>query len=206
MHLKRNKASVLWPVERKGTKYLVASMSKYSVPLLIAIRNMLKLASNRRDVKNMLKMGKIKINGKKANDEKLAMTLFDILSLDDKHYKLIIANRKFKLEEVNGKHAEEKTAKVIGKKMLNKNILQINLSDGRNYISREKIETGDSVIINFKTKKLEILKFKEKAKAMFISGKHIGEEGEIEKIDADNIIVKTKQARINSSLKNLIVI
>ena len=69
MHLKRHKVPKNWPIHIKGTKYVVKATSK-GVPLLIIVRNMLKLAQNRREVKKAIHLKSILVSGKVAQDEK----------------------------------------------------------------------------------------------------------------------------------------
>ena len=84
--------------------------------------------------------------------------------------------------------------------------VQINLSDGKNYLSNEKIKVGDSVVVNLKEKRIiGVLPFKEKCKVLFVSGKHIGEVGIVEKIDRV-VEVKVEDKKINSKKENLMVI
>lgn len=204
MHLKRNDMPKSWPLARKGTTYVVRPMNmKIGVPVLIALRDMLEVAENRKEAEQIINNGKVQLNNKKVQSVKLAVGLFDNLKLDNKNYKLVLKNRKFKLEE---SHDENKIIKVIGKKMLKGKKLQINLNDGRNFITKEKVNTGDSVLLNTKENKIEkILELKEHANVMFISGKHIGEYGKIEKIEGSRIIVKAEE-KINSNIENLMVV
>ena len=211
MHLKRSKAGKTWPIERKGTKYLVRTRYrvKDSLPLTIILRDMLELAKTRKEVKKILNSGKLKVNGKVAKNEKLALILFDVVSFENKNLRLVFENKKFSLEEVKGKEAEEKIAKIIGRKIMKKGKVQINLSDGRNYLFKEKTRVGDSVVINLKENKIsEILLFKEKARVIITAGKHLGETGIIEKVDDKSKIItlKVKEAIINFEKRNLMVI
>jgi len=211
MYLKRNKIPKIWPLKRKGTKYLIRPSHglKKAVPIVVALRNMIKLASRRKEVEKILNDGKVKINGKIVREGKLPLLLFDNLNLEKKSFKLVIKNKKFAFKEVASTEAEKKIAKVTGKKLLRGRKIQINLSDGRNYITKEKIKTGDSVIINLKENKIsEILPFKKGCKIMFISGKHIGEEGSVEEIDEKKKIItlKIEEGKINGKQDSLIVI
>jgi len=211
MYLKRSKIPKTWPLPRKGKEYIVrpSHSLKNSIPLLIILRDILKLVKTRKDVKKLLSSEKIKVNGKVVRDERFPLTLFDNLSLKDKNFKLIYKNKKFDVIEIGGKEAEEKVAKVIGKKVLKGNKMQINLSDGRNYLSNENVRVGDSIVLNLKENKIsEVLPFKEGCKIMFISGKHIGEIGEVETIDEKRriIVLKVGDEKINSRVDNLMVI
>lgn len=209
MHLKRKKIPKTWPVARKGTKYLVRPSHglKKSIPLLIILRELMGIAKNRKEAKKILNLKKVKVNGGVVKEEKFPLSLFDNLNLGGENFKIIFKNKKFDLVKVNEKEADEKISKVINKKILKKGRMQINLSDGRNYLIKEKVKTGDSVVIDLKENKIkEILILKEGCKIIFISGKHLGSEGVIEKIDKQNIIAKVGTENLNSRLKNLMVI
>ena len=53
MHLKRQNTPKSWPIHRKGTKYIVRPQfnPRKGVPILILLRDMLKVAKNRKEVK-----------------------------------------------------------------------------------------------------------------------------------------------------------
>src|SRR3989344_634946 len=209
MHLKRSKTSKTCPLARKGTKYVVVPSHnlKNSVPLLILLRDLLKIVKNRKEAKKIINLGKVKINDKKIKNEKFSLGLFDNLSLENKNFKVIFKNKKFNLKEISEKEAEEKISKVIGKKILKKGKTQINLQDGRNYLTKEKVKVGDSVVINLKENKIkEMLPFKASSKILFTKGKYLGAEGVVEKIDGKNIEVKIGKEKINSRMDNLMVI
>ena len=57
MHQSRQFADWKLPIERKGNKYVVRASShvRDSVPVLMAIRDMLKIARDAREVKEMIK-------------------------------------------------------------------------------------------------------------------------------------------------------
>jgi len=209
MHLKRSRIPRTWPLPRKGTKYLIrpAYNLKNGIPLLIVLRDILKVVKTRKEVKRILNLKKVKVNGKIVRDESLPLSLFDNLSLENQNFKIVLKNKKFGVEE--SKETGEKIIKVIGKKMLKKGVLQINLSDGRNYLTREKVNIGDSVLADLKENKIKkILEFKKGCKILFISGKHISKIGIVEEIDEEKkrIIIKFENEKINSRLEDLIVI
>lgn len=207
MHLKRNKMPKTWPIERKGTKYITRSFSRNSIPLIIALRDMLKVVKIRKEAKHLLNLKKVKVNGKLINEEKYPIGLFDNLTLDNKNYKLVFKNKKFNFEEISHEQTSRKIAKVIGKKILPGKKLQVNLSDGRNYMITGKVNTGDSALIDFNSNKIsEILALKQNSKIIFISGKHIGEHGEIEKIEKKNAVVKSGNKKINADLESLMAV
>lgn len=213
-HLKRRSVPKKWPVPKKGNTFIVKpnSDSENGIPILIALREMLKLAQNRKEVKNALNSKNILINNKPEKDEKNTIHYLDTLSIvpEKKHYKLEINKfGKFEFEEIKENEINNKITKVIDKKILKGNKKQLNLLDGRNLISNIECKVNDSVIVNFKDKKIEkCLPMKEKSKVAIIVGKHIGKKGIIENLDYGRKIAKVNAngEEINVLIKQLLVI
>ncbi len=212
-HMKRHEVPKNWPVPRKGTTFVVTPNfgREKGLPILIVLRDVLKIAKNRKEVKRALHEKKILLNGKEVKDEKNSAQLYDVITLvpSKKNYKISLSgNGKFTVEETAEKDSDTKIAKVTGKKTLKKKKVQINLSDGRNFLSEIKCEVNDSVVVDFKGKKIgKILPLKEKANIIVIAGKHAGEKGQIEKIDTERKMVKISNGkeRANVLIKQIMV-
>ena len=213
-HLKRQAVSKKWPIPRKGTKYLVkpAAHENEGVPLLVLLRDILKVARTRKEVKKAIHDKNIIINTRIAKDEKHGLTLFDNITIvpSKKSYKLTLTpNGKFTVSEVSEKDAKTKTVKIVDKTILKGKKVQLNLSDGRNILSEETSKTNDSVILDLEKKKIsKILPLKEKIKAVVIAGKHAGKIGEITKIDNKHRMVglKADSGEINILIKQMMVV
>lgn len=212
MHLKRQKVPKTWPIPRKGTTYLVKPSHNLNsgVPVLVALRDILKLTQNRKETKKALNDSLILLNNKKIRNEKNSMSLFDVLTIvpSKKNYKLIL-NEKGKFDFEETKNSDGKIAKVTNKKILKKKKVQLNLNDGRNYLSEIKCNVNDSVLIDFKTNKIEkCLPLNEKSKVFVFGGKHAGQLGIIGKIDSKNKLakLKTSEGEINVLIKQLVVV
>ncbi len=200
MHLKRNSIPKTWPLVKKGTTYVIRVLDlEKTMPLIIIIRDILKLAKTRKEVKAILVSSQVKINDKIVKEEKYPVRLFDTLSIGDKSFKVVLKNKKFSFES----GTQAKISKIIGKRIFNKKF-QLNLNDGSNILTSEKSSVGDSVAI--KGKSLEILPLKEKSQVLFIKGKHLGEQGVIEKIEGNQVLIKLKDEKINSSKENIMVV
>lgn len=213
-HLKRQKVPKNWPIARKGTAFVVKPISnlRTGLPLLIVLRDMLKVAQNRREVKRALHEKNILLNGKAVREDKESVTLLDVVTIvpAKKNYILKMKdNGKFIVKEIPEKEAGKKATKVIGKKILKGRKVQLNLSDGRNILTEEKCKVNDSVVVNFEKKKIEkCLPLKEKAKIIVFAGKHAGKEGIIEKLDLEKKMasVKSEKDKINVLIKQLMVV
>jgi len=212
-HIKRQKVPKKWPIARKGSVYVVRPNNiENGIPILIILRDMLKLAQNRREAKKIIHSKQILVNGKIVKDEKDILLLFDILNIAPlkKYYRLGLSETgQFCLNEIKESEAETKVAKVINKKILKGKKTQLNLSDGKNFLSDLKCNINDSVVINLKKRKIEKnLPLKERAKVIIFSGKHIGKTGEILKLDLEKKIarIETNKEETNILIKQLMVI
>lgn len=216
MYLKRNKIGKFWPVPRKGTKYLaVPSHNKNeSVPLIVVMRDILKLVKTKKELKKVLNEKKIQINYKEIREVNYPVCLFDIVSIPkiDKYYRVLLSKfKKITLEEISEKDAKTKVFKVINKKILLGKKIQLNLMHGINMISNEKVNTKDSIVLDLKEKKIVKIIPLEKGKNVFvIKGKHIGKKGKIEEIikEGGKEIVKITfdNEKINVWTRNIILI
>ncbi len=185
-HLKRNQFQKFWPISRKGTKYLALSTHNQttSIPILIVARDIIKIIKTKKELKKVISEKNILINNNEIRETNYPVCLFDIIKIGNKFYKTGLSKeKKLVFNEISEKESNTKPFKIIGKKILGKDKIQYNLLDGRNLVSKEKANTGDTMLYNFKTKKPEKIISLEKGKNCFvISGAHAGIEGKIENI------------------------
>jgi small subunit ribosomal protein S4e len=212
-HLKRHAIPKSWPIQRKGTAFVVQPNRGFSdsLPVLIILRDLLKVAQNRKEAKKMIHMKSILINGKEVRDEKDGVMLFDIITLvpSKKHYKLVVLkNEKFHIEEIKESEANTKIAKIIGKTILKGKKVQLNLSDGRNFLANIKCKVDDSVLINLKTKKIEkCMPLDENSEAIVFAGKHSGEKGKIASINRERktVEINNGKEKVNALIKQIMI-
>ncbi len=213
-HLKRRKTPKTWPVPKKGTKYIVRpnfGLNK-GLPILIILRDILKIAQNKKEVKRAIQKRNILLNNNLIKSEKDVVQLFDKITLipSKKYFQLTLDDHgKFCVEEIKKGDVDKKISKISNKKTLKKKKTQINLSDGRNYINDIKCNVNDSVIIDLKNKKItKCLPLKEKANVLVINGKHSGKRGKIERIIDEMKMAELKIGgeKINVLIKQIMVI
>jgi len=229
VHLKRQNMPKNWPIVKKGNVFIAKSLSRKGIPLLIILRDLLKIAQTRKEVKKAIQKKHLLINNKFFKDEKIGMTLFDTLSIlpSKTYYRLEFSEiGKFELKQIKEEETNKKIVKIINKRILPGKKIQLNLSDGRNFLIDPKFKCmiNDSLLINFKDKKIEkCLPLKENANAIVFAGKHSGKVGQIEKIVSKGIsdpslktinskkerkmaIIDSKKEKINVLIKQIMVI
>ena len=198
MHRTRESVPSTIPISRKGTKYVVRPLSHLAsaVPVVIAVRDMLKIARNTREVKSMIHQKVLKLNGRVVHDFRESIKLFNILEADKKYQLILLPTKRFSLEEVK---SDDRICKIIGKVMLPGKKIQFNLHDGSNIISTDKLEVNDTVIIHAgKIKKHISLKT---AKEVFVMyGKYVGQKGKIHSLNEKaEVKLEDKTVELNKS-------
>ncbi|MCA9487662.1 MAG: KOW motif-containing protein [Nanoarchaeota archaeon] len=209
-HSKINATPKTWPIPRKGKTFIVNPKST-GIPLIVIMRDILNLVGTRKELKRIIHEKNITVSGKEVYDEKKNIELFDTISLKPlkKSYRLTFDEKgKYSLEEIKDSDALSKISKIVNKKTLKKKKSQINLFDGRNYLTDQKVSVNDSVLIDLKGHSIKkVLPFKEKANVLVIGGKHTGKIGTVEKINNELKMaeIKTKQGKFNVLIKQLMV-
>jgi len=215
MHIKRKTIPIFWPVPKTGTKYVAApTHNQYSsVPLIIFVRDFLKIVKNKKELKKLLSEKKILINGKPIKEINYPVCFFDSLSFPSikKYYRAVLENKRLVLKEITEKESNSKIYRVINKKILPKNKIQLNLSDGKNILSSEKVNAGDFVLLNNTENKIEkIISLKKGTEVIVIKGKNMGKQGKIKEIvsEGNNFVAKieSKEGEINANIKNLFAV
>ena len=192
MHQTRSQVNKKIPIARKGTKYVARPLMdlENSVPVVIAVRNMLKLARTAKEVKQMVGQKSLKLNSKEVRDYRDSIRLFNLFEADKSYILSLTSHGKFVFEETKQK---ERPCKVINKKILNNKKIQLNLHDGSNVLSDDsKIKTQDTVYLDSENKIKKHVEFSHGKDCIIINGKLLGHKGKIEKIEEDKVVVKIK--------------
>ncbi len=213
-YLKRQMIPKNWPIKRKGSAYVVRPNfnTKQGVPILIILRDMLKVAQNRKEVKKAIHSKHILLNNKTVIDEKNSALLFDTITIIPlkKYYRIELSEKgKIQIKEIKKDEAGKKIAKIVNKKILKGKKTQLNLSDGGNFISNLKCHINDSVLINLEKKGIEkCLPLKEKEKVIVFAGKHSGEKGIVSKMKSESkaVEVNINEKKINILIKQLMAV
>jgi small subunit ribosomal protein S4e len=201
MHQTRAQVSKNIPIPRKGTKYVARPLMNLrdSVPVVIAIRDMLNLAKTAKEVRHMVNQKLLKINNKVVKDYRDSIRLFNLLEADKTYVLSLTPQGKFAFEETKHK---ERPCKVIGKKILNNKKVQLNLHDGTNILSDDKkIKTQDTVYLDLENKVKKHLEFSHGKDCIVIKGKLIGLKGKVEQVEGNKAIVKIKSLEENVKLE-----
>jgi small subunit ribosomal protein S4e len=196
-HQKRMTVPRSWPIQRKAHTW-VPKMSpgphsaQDSMPILIVLRDMLKVADNAREAKRAMYESKVLINGKVRKDPKFPIGIFDIVSLPalSQNYRMMRDSRgMFYLQSVDASDAK-RLVKIINKTIITGGKLQLNLNDGSNILAEGEYKAGDSLVLNLDDGKIaDRIEYKEGNLAMVIGGQHTGQIGKLKAI----LVVKSSR-------------
>ncbi len=196
-HQKRVTIPKSWPIPRKTNKWTVKCRpgphsAADSLPLLIVVRDLLKVADNSREAERILHEGKVLIDGKVRKDYKMPVGIFDVVSLPliNQQYRMLKDNRgKFYLNILEP-GTVRKLARIENKITIQGGKQQLNLSDGSSLLSEGDFRVGDSLVLSIPEKQIEDrIEFKVGNLAIIVGGKHSGQTGKIKEI----MIVRSSQ-------------
>jgi small subunit ribosomal protein S4e len=188
LHLKRLNAPKSWPIERKSTKWITkprpgSQKMQRTLPISTIMKEILKIVNTSKEVKVILNKDLIKVNGKVRKDPRFPVCILDVITIKDENYRLLINTKgKLFLHPIKKEDALINPKKVIGKKILKGNRLQINFLDGTNIISKNtKIKVSDTIVYE-NNKEKDYLNFEKGALVYLLEGKQVGRIGIIQEI------------------------
>ncbi len=210
--LKRLAAPKWWPIERKTHKFISVPRgshpNKKSIPLIVIIRDVLKVADDAKEAKKIIKEGEILVDGKKRKDTNYGVGFLDVINIPKMNKSWRVSPQGgFKLIEVDD--ANLKVCKITDKKILKGGTIQLNLDDGKNINTDKKLSTQNSIIIQLpELKIIKELKLEKGALALVLGGKNAGLVSKIQEIDKEQRRVWLKKGEVNVEvpLKLIIII
>lgn len=188
VRLKRLSAPKFWKVPKKKAKWIVTPRpgphKKFeSIPILIIVRDLLKLVDTKNDVRKIVKTKNFFVDGKPRTDLKYPVGLFDVIDLPkkEKQYRVVPDKHGLSLIEIPKKESSLKICRIKNKTMLKGGKLQLNLHDGKNILIDEKTKKeaykpGDSILIELPSQKIvEHVKMEKGAVGIISGGQNIGD-------------------------------
>ena len=187
-HQKRVAAPTSWPITRKTHHWVVGANAgphsmETGIPLLVVVRDMLKLANNSREAKRIINEGTIFVDGKARTDYKYIIGLFDIVSIPatgDYYRVLLDKQNRFKLYKEDA--GALKLCRINNKTIVKKGAVQLNLHDGSNILASNDYKTFDTVLLGENREIAKHIAYKPGNLAMVVGGEHSGEIGKIKQI------------------------
>jgi small subunit ribosomal protein S4e len=185
-HIKRINAPKRWDILRKEHKFISKPNPGRNLDLAIslntALKEMLSKTNTTKESKYLIKHKGVLVNGVRRYDEKFPVGFLDVLTLPElsEHYRLVVDDQgKLTFLKITEAESKIKISKVAGKALQKEGKIQLNCTDGRNFIvdqkDAEKISTNDTVVYTLPEQKMkETIKLEKGCLVFLYKGKHIG--------------------------------
>jgi small subunit ribosomal protein S4e len=191
MHTKRIAAGY-----GKKPKWLVTPKGPHrkdeSIPLLRIVRDILGYADNAHEAGKIIKSGMVLVDKVARKDPNYGVGLMDVVEIPEagQCFRVLPTKKKHELKPIDAKETGIKLCKIVGKKVVGKGKMQLNLHDGTNILVDGKdFKTGGTVVLELPKKKiLETLQFEKGNFGLIVRGRHIGEAGKIGEITPGNAV------------------
>lgn len=221
-HMQRLAAPKKYPILKKESVYVIkvspgAHSKDASLPLLLIIRDMLKLVNSGAEAKKLLNMRKIQVDRTVRTSPNFPVGLMDTLFIPEtkQAYRLLFGeDGKIKLVEIDEKESQMKPCKILNKRTISKGKIQLNMHDGRNIlVDDSKYKPGDTVFISLPSQEIKKHNSLEKGATVYITdGKHIGEIAKITDFlsmkgsNPDRVLLSAKDGDFETLKKYVFVI
>ena len=199
-HLSRLAMPRSWKIKRKERKWVTRPLPgphsfKLGMPLNVLLRDVLGYAGTAKEVKLILNNQEILVDGIRRKEPKFIVGLMDVFSIPKikKQFRVLFDKKGHIIAlAIKPEEAKIKPCKIIGKTVVKKGKLQLNLYDGKNILTEDKAaKVEDSVILEIPSQKIkELLKLEKGAVVYLTGGKYMGETGIIKEITGNKIIYK----------------
>ncbi|VVB76568.1 30S ribosomal protein S4e [Candidatus Tiddalikarchaeum anstoanum] len=185
MHLKRLNTPKRWNIAKKTEVFIAKPLpgphsKESSIPLIVLLKDHLKLISTRKECKGLLLSKKILVDNLPVSDPNFPVGLFDVISVPDynMYYRILFDYKGWLItKSIDKKEAQIKPYKIVQKTRIKGKKLQINCTSGKNLLTAEKnYKVGDTLLVDLSTKKIvKHLPLKEGSFVFVSDGTHAGE-------------------------------
>ena len=196
--LKRGASPRTWTTPRKGTKWIKRPApgphpQLESVPILIVVRDLRKIAATAREVRLLLRQGNILIDGKVVKDPSRGVGLMDTVSFAaplNEHFRMLKDRRgKLVLVAIAANEATTKIGRVSFKHAVRGGKVEVTLHDGRNLLvpANTAWRVGDSLKIQVPDQTVMThLPLATGQLALVAGGSHVGEVARVDRVEVRN--------------------
>lgn len=179
-----------WPVKKKNITFIGkpncgSHKLDYVVSVLVVLRDVLNYASTAKEAKQIIHTEEVLVNGKRINDVKFAVGIFDVLEIKKTSEKFTVLFNEFGRISLVPTKDNLIYLKITNKSTLPKGKIQLNFMNGFNIIVDTKVSNGlnigDTVVYDFVKKAIKsTLNLKQGNFVYIFDGKFKGEFAKVE--------------------------
>jgi small subunit ribosomal protein S4e len=203
--MKRLAAPRSWDISRKSQRFVFKPLPgphpiEVSYPLGVVVRDLASMASLSRELKFMMKTGKVTVDGRHRKTPRFPVGLFNVVSvpLEGVDFRLVPSPKGLALAKVSGNEARTKLCSIQTKTKVKGGHIQYGLHDGRSVVDDAlNLSPGDSVLIEVPSQKvLGQAKLAKGSLGLVLTGDRAGQLGTISDVKKGTIS-REKMVRIS---------
>jgi small subunit ribosomal protein S4e len=194
--LKRIAAPRSWDISRKGPRFIYKPVPgthpiEASYPLGVVVRDLASMASNAKELKFLVKTGKVLVDGKARQTPSFPVGLFNLVSvpLEGVDFRLVPSPKGLVLAKVGADEAKRKLCSVFTKTKVKGGHIQYGLHDGRSILDDAlNLSPGDAVLLEVPTQKVVgQAKLEKGSLGLVLTGDRAGQLGKIAEVKEGTI-------------------
>lgn len=203
--MKRLAAPRSWDISRKANRFVFKPIPgphpmAASYPLGVVVRDLASMASLSRELKFIMKAGKVKVDGRERRTPRFPVGLFNVVSvpLEGVDYRLVPSPKGLALAKVSADEARTKLCSVNTKTKVKGGHIQYGLHDGRSVVDDGlDLSPGDAVLLEVPSQKiLGQAKLAKGSLGLVLTGDRAGQLGKIADVKKGTIS-REKMVRIS---------
>ena len=203
--MKRLAAPRSWDIARKSSRFVFKPLPgphpiASAYPLGVVVRDMASMASLSKELKQMMKAGRVKVDGKERHTPRFPVGLFNVISvpLEGADFRMVPTPKGLSLTKVSANEATKKLCSVNTKTKVKGGHMQYGLHDGRSMLDDKiNLSPGDSVLIEVPSQKvLGQAKLAKGSLGLVLTGDRAGQMGKITDVKKGTI-TREKMVRIS---------
>jgi small subunit ribosomal protein S4e len=186
--LKRLAAPRTWDIPRKENRFIFKSLPgthsmSSSYPLGVVVRDLASMANLGKELKYVVKTGRVLVDGKPRRHPSFPVGLFDVVSVPSEgaNFRMVPSPKGLLLSKVGGGESNKKLCSIRSKVRSKGGHLQYGLHDGRSILDDSlQLSPGDSVLLEVPTQKVVgKVKLAKDSLGLILSGDRAGQVGKI---------------------------
>jgi ribosomal protein S4E len=152
------------------------------------IRDVLKFVDNTREIKYLMQIKTVLVNGRRVKDYHFSIGLFDVLEFKEieKRYRVFLThNNKFTLKEMGKTERLLRPCRIVKKTVLGNDKVQIGFENGFTLLEKKstKMKVGDCVEFDVVKQKFgDTIVLKENARVYIVGGPHVSKIGTLKNV------------------------
>jgi len=194
--MKRLAAPRSWDISRKSNRFVFKPLPgphpiEAAYPLGVVVRDLASMANLSRELRLIMKSGKVKVDGRERRTPRFPVGLFNVVSvpLEGADFRLVPSAKGLALAKVSAEEAHTKLCSVNTKTKVKGGHIQYGLHDGRSMLDDSlNLAPGDAVLIEVPSQKvLGKARLAKGSLGLILTGDRAGQLGKIAEVKEGTI-------------------